>query len=383
MGKSRRWQVVVGLGIGLLLSGYTLSLVGCSDAPTSAYHPPASQLKEGVNVLEAKDPQWGMNAAYVESGRVVYVETRVGPLKPEVYRQSYPDDPPNEMDMRFVDQNGYTFFIMRGGDSLIDPTWSKELKTTMMPGLQVPASERNQDWRVAQHAAKALSVALPSGFADHVFHLSAFAQRTPPPDDPLLQARHAGSVSAPTDRAYGTSSLGNNVWLETDKYSGSTGCAFWYCAASHSATYMWYSGDDWASYGLAIDANNHGRDPSQLSYDCYSAGGPSNGVVINGSTAGGATGSGDGQGGCQTAYNWDSGGYDHLCNDDAAYELWQAKQGGQWTYLGFENGDAIGFQWYGASHCDGNDCGQSPSYFACDCQTFNGCSGDWNTPNCP
>ena len=29
------------------------------------------------------------------------------------------------------------------------------------------------------------------------------------------------------------------------------------------------------------------------------------------------------QGGCQTAYNWDSGGYDHLCNDDTAYEVWQ------------------------------------------------------------
>ena len=34
-------------------------------------------------------------------------------------------------------------------------------------------------------------------------------------------------------------------------------------------------------------------------------------------------------------------------------------------------------------NCRGDACGQSPSYFACDCQTFNGCAGDWNTPNCP
>lgn len=384
MGKSRRWSVVVGLGMGLLVSGYTLSIVGCSGAPTSTYHPPASQLKDGVNILEARDPHWGMNAAFVESGRVVYVETRVGAPKPEVYRQSWPDDPGNEMDLRFVDQHGYTFFIMRGGDTLIDPQWSQELKTTKAQGLQVSGSERNLDWQIAQHAAKALSAALPKGFEDHTFHLASFAHRNPPALDPIMQAKETRIRATPLPDGrivpYGTDYVGDNVWLETDKYSGATGCFAWYCAASHSATYMWYYNGGW---NLAIDANNHGRDPSQLGYDCYSNGGWFSGVVLNGSTAGGVTGSGDGQGGCQTAYNWDSGGYDHLCNDDAAYELWQAKQGGQWTYQGFENGDAIGFQWYGGSWCDGNNCGQSPSYFACDCQSFNGCSGDWNTPACP
>lgn len=51
---------------------------------------------------------------------------------------------------------------------------------------------------------------------------------------------------------------------------------------------------------------------------------------------------------------------------------------------GFENGDAIGFQYAGSGWCQGSACGNgNPAYYACDCQTFNGCSGDWNTPNCP
>ena len=382
MGKGRCLQVLFGVGAGVLVAGYTLSLVGCSGSPTSSYHPPASQLKDGINMLEVKDPHWGTNAAYLENGRVIYVETRVGPMKPEVYRQTWPDDPANEMDMRFVDHNGNTFYVMRGGDTLIDPTWQKEMSSSYQQNLQVPASERALDWQVAQHAAGAMAVALPKGFEDHVFHLTAFAKAPPPPDDPFMKAKEARiqATPLPGGRPYGADYVGNKIRLETEKFSAGTVCFAWTCAASHSATNMWYYNGAW---NLGIVANNHGRSPSQLNYDCYSNGGWFNGVVENGSTAGNNTGSGDGQGGCQTAYSWDSGGYDHLCNDDAAYELWQAKAGGQWTYQGFENGDAIGFQWYGGSWCDGVACGQSPSYFACDCQTFGGCAGDWNTPACP
>jgi hypothetical protein len=382
MDKGRCLQALFGVGVGLLVAGYSVSLVGCSGSPTSTYHPPASQLKEGVNMLEVRDPHWGTNAAYLENGRVIYVETRVGPMKPEVYRHSWPDDPANEMDMRFVDHNGYTFYVMRGGDKLIDPQWQQEMKSTYAQNMAVPASERALDWTVAQHAAGAMALALPKGFEDHAFHLGSFAKQLPPPADPFMEAKAARILKTPlpNGKLYAADYAGNNVWLETDKYSAATECFAWVCAASHSATNMWYYNGGW---NLGIVANNHGRSPSQLGYDCYSNGGWFSGVVENGSTAGSNTGAGDGQGGCQTAYSWDSGGYDHLCNDDAAYELWQAKSGGQWTWQGFENGDAIGFQWYGGSWCDGDACGQSPSYFACDCQSFNGCAGDWNTPACP
>ena len=393
-------KLLVLAAAGLIAMGTgAATLVGCSNG-TSSYHPPASQLKEGVNLLDISNPAWGSNAAFVANGRVVYVETRVGPQKPDVYRQSWPDDPPNEMDMRFVDQNGYTFYVMRGGDSLVDPTWAAEMTKTAAANRLVASADRNLDWQIAQQGAKAVAAALPATFKDHVFHLTAFGEQLPPAEDPVMQAKAERIMSTPLPTgqtpkdqvAYGNFSYASNYsWLETDKYSGSTGCALWVCAASHSATNMWDAEWNGSSYTwvLAVVANNHGRAPSQLHYDCYSNGGWFNpGTTVSGSTAGSNTGNSDGQGGCQTAYSWDSGGYDHLCNDDAAYELWQAKTGSMATGQGYNgaglgNGDQIGFQWYGSSHCDGSFCGSSPSWFACNCSSFNGCSGDWNTPNCP
>jgi hypothetical protein len=331
-----RTKLLVLAAAGMMAMGTgSVMLIGCGSG-TSTYHPPASQLKEGVNLLDVKDPAWGANAAFVQGGRVIYMETRVGPPKPDVYRQSWPDDPPNEMDMRFVDQNGYTFYVMRGGDSLIDPTWSEEIGKTQAANRMVSNADRNLDWQMAQAGAKALAGALPTGFQDHAFHLTSFSRLLPPAEDPMMQAKLERIKAAPLpagDRPYGNFSYAaNQSWLETDAYSGDTGCAVWICVAKHSATRMWDAEWNGSAYTwvLAVDANNHGRHAtdSGMGYHCYSNGGwYGAGTTISGSTAGSATGSWDGQGGCQTAYSWSSNNNAHLCNDDAAYELWQAKSG--------------------------------------------------------
>ena len=384
--RKTAWRTLVGVGAGLLLAGYSLgTLVGCSNS-TQSNHPPISQLKEGVNIIQADDATWGMSAAYVKGGRVVYAESRVGPLKPEVYRQSWPDDPTNEMDFRFVDMNGSTIFVNRGGDNYVDPTWASDLATSEASLATISVTDRQSDWALAKEAAAEIAKALPASFQDHVFHLTAFASTPAPADDPALQTaltEMATKYPAP-DRPYGSYSSGSWTQIYTAKYSAGTVCALWTCAASHSATAQ-YINPNIGAWELAISANNHGRAYNQMSFDCYSGGGVfTGGVSISGSTAGSSTGNSDGQGGCQTAYAWDSGGYNHLCNDDAAYELWQSKTGnvgnnGVWG----TSGGSITFQWYGSSHCDGIACGQSPSYFACDCQSYAGCAGDWNTPNCP
>jgi len=375
----------------LLVAGYTLSLVGCSDgsAPTSS-HPPASQLKEGLTILDAKDAKWGFNAAYVQGGRVVYIESRMGAPKPEVYRNDAPDEPANEMDLRFVDHGDHTFWAQRGGDSFIDPSWNVQMSKELDPSIT--AAERDADYTVAQEGAKALVAALPAAFKDHNYHLSGFSTMVPPTRDPQMLARiqelDGKAPMPPKEKAYGYYADSTWTQLYAYKYSKPTGCFFWVCGGSHSAVAM-YANPNVGAWQYVIAACNHGTCPggSHMSADCYSWNGGGwfqYGVQQNGSTVGGVTGSGDGQGGCQTAYAWDSGGYDHLCNDDAAYELWEAKLGSQWTYMGFENGDAIGFQYAGGGNCRGSLCGSgSPAYFACDCQTFNGCSGDWNTPACP
>jgi len=366
MGKGRSWQVLLGIGAGLLVAGYALSLSGCSDATATTGHPPASQLKEGLNVLDAHDASWGFNAAYVKAGRVVYIESRTGPPKPEVYRISDPDEPSNEMDLRFVDQSGRTFWAQRGGDSWIDPSWEADTQWGSMLAGSTTLAERDLDYTVAQEGAKALTATLPAVFQEHAYHLNVFAKLTPITQDPVAVAK------AGVDTPYASFASSTSTTLTSYKYSKATSCAVWICAASHSAVQMQANG------AAVINACNHGTCPggSGMSKDCASAGGPfAYGVSLNGETAGNTSVTG----GCGTPYNWDSGGYDHLCNDDAAYELWETKGGSTSS----SQGNSISFQWYGASHCRGSACGQSPSYFACDCQTFNGCSGDWNTPNCP
>ena len=390
MGKGRRWQALLGAGAGLLVAGYTLSLVGCADAGPTSSHPPASQLKEGLNLLDTHDAKWGFNAAYVQAGRVVYIESRTGPPKPEVYRNDSPDEPANEMDLRFVDQSNHTFWAQRGGDAWVDASWDIKMTQELDPSI-TPAA-RDQDYTVAQEGAKALIAALPAAFKDHSYHLGIFSKMVPPTRDPQLMAKigefDQKAPQPPKEKAYGYYADSTWTQLYAYKYSKPTGCFFWTCGGSHSAVAM-YANPNVGAWQYVIAACNHGTCPggSGMSADCYSWNGGGwfqYGVQQNGETQGKVTGSGDGTGGCQTAYNWDSGGYDHLCNDDAAYELWEAKLGSQWTYMGFENGDAIGFQYAGSGYCRGSLCGSgSPAHFACDCQTFSGCSGDWNTPVCP
>jgi hypothetical protein len=73
-------------------------------------------------------------------------------------------------------------------------------------------------------------------------------------------------------------------------------------------------------------------------------------------------------GGCATPYNWMSGGYDHLCNSDSSYEMWQAKSGSYQT----SQGDHYSFVWDNGGH-----------NYACNCNNNNDCDGDWKYPGCP
>jgi hypothetical protein len=392
----RTWQRLLGAASSLVVAGCALSLVGCEGSSPSSSHPGAAQLKQGVNLLDVSDSTWGMNAAYLKGSRAVYIETRVGAQKPEVYRTEKPEAPANEMDYRFVDQEGHTFYAVRGGDSFVDPTWASDIDTSR--GLPASAyAQRDNDFQIAQEAAGALALALPTTFKDHVYHMTDFAKLPVPSQDATIQAR--ASVLAekplPAEAEYGTySGYATDVTVNAESL---------YVIASHSATQTgwWYSYNQayschcswwscstcyrtaWAFYGALVTCN-HGDCANSMSYQCESAT-VNNTATVSGTTTSSLTGNNDGYGGCQTAYNWDSGGYDHLCNDDTAYELWQGKGGGWtgWSYSG--TADNIDFKWYGGSHCMGtiNGCGQSPSYFACQCNSFGGCAGDWNAPNCP
>jgi hypothetical protein len=382
MGK--RWQMLFGVGAGLLVAGYSLtSLVGCGGASSStSSRPDASQLKEGLNVLVAKDPTVGLSAAYLQKGRVVYLETRVGLLKPEVYRSDRPNEPAYEMDLRFVDQDNNTFFAQRGGDNFADPSWAQDVARSSTFAAQ--QSDRALDWGMAIEAAKAMVAALPAGWQDHAFHLNNFAAKPNPATDPTLVQRLAAFQAASpgpkaTDQKAYSGTFSASGWIQVYTEKWSRGLLY---VASHSATDMYANFGAGAGWQLEITACNHGTCPAGgdgMGADCYSWNAASNiytsGISETGETNGNTTGSGDGTGGCQTAYNWDSGSGSHLCNDDAAYELYQSVHG-----TTNQSGWAITGQ---SSHCDGDfpACGQSPSNYACNC-AGSACSGDWNTPNC-
>jgi hypothetical protein len=368
--------------LSLLGASAMVALLGCAEEKVNL-RPPIGELHDGLNMIETSDPEWGIAGAFVKNARVIYFETRVGAPKPDVYRTAWPNDPASEIDMRFVDQNGLTFYVQRGGDNYVDPAWEDDVKATRAAVLTIDGRQRELDFEMAQEAAQAFGAAAPASLRDHTYQMSGFAAMLPPSQDAamILRAQKISQEVRPEVPRAGFS-YGAWSWLETDLYSANTGCFAWICWAKHSATLMWdYEGyynasGAWTPIGwvLAINACNHGRCYNELGYNCYSQGGWFWNATVNGEANHNSTAI---NGACQTPYDWDSGGWDHLCNDDSAYELWQAKNGGTGSAAYGTGGDGYRFQWFNASSSKGN------SYFACDCGSFAGCDNDWGRPSCP
>src|SRR3569833_3174076 len=104
--------------------------VGCTSSVDT--RTPVADLNQGLNMLDTSDASWGVTAAYRENDHAVYLEQRVGAMKPQAYREEAPEEPANEIDMRFVDENGITFFVQRGGDGYVDPTWAQEVDDSLL-----------------------------------------------------------------------------------------------------------------------------------------------------------------------------------------------------------------------------------------------------------
>jgi len=344
----------------LLILGGAVALAGCMG---TIERPGAGQLQEGLNLLDVRDAEWGSNAAYVKNGRVVYIETRIGAMKPEIYRQTWPEDSSHEIDVRFVDQNGRTFFVQRGGDNYVDPLWHADIAAHQ--GKPVDRRELDIDFQIAKEAAAAYRVGVPATFVDHAAQMVAIEQEPVPSKNPALQklAKEATQAERADETAYfNWGWAGANASTSTQLYSASTGCFAWICTARHSATRMFVNG---AAY---YNNCNHGRcyNGSGMGYHCSSSGRASaSGNSLTGETNSNTTAV---SGGCATPYNWNSGGYDHLCNSDAAYELWQGKEGRYNT----SRGDHYSFTW---DNGGGN--------YACNCNNNSDCDGDWKRPGCP
>jgi hypothetical protein len=363
---------------GLWVSGgLVLLLAGC-DGNTSQ-RPPAEQLTEGLNLLQVKDPSWGFNAAYMKAGRVIYIESRVGASKPDIYKATWPDDPANEMDMRFIDQEGRSFFIVRGGDEFVDPTWKEDMLSANRAAPKIDLLQREADFGIAQEAATAIHVALPASFKDHAFHMQGIAAQPIPTQNPVIMEalmKHPMVVNQTGEISYanGSFSGASTAYLYSSSCCGGFGM--------HSATNMVSGGN------TQLWACNHGRCPDQLGYVSYTNSHYSGNVSLTGETNVNNLAT---SGGCNGGYSWNtfsqsgchvwscsSKGY-HECNDDAEYEQLEV------YYLGAcsgGNGPATCYGDYNSfAYPDRNNDGNTR--FMCQCSGSGdngGCNGDWSTP---
>jgi hypothetical protein len=365
------------------LSG-TAGLVGCaSGSPTTAStRPSASSLPEGLSILDAR-ADWGTDSAFKENGHVVYLQTRVGPLKPQVYRDQFPNEPLYEMDARIVDEDGRTFTLVIGGDNIIDPSWAADIKAgSALSALDGTTSD--MFYKMARDAGQAFKASASPDLADHIFHVANATWRVPS-EDVVMQARA-------TDRLNVAISNGAQVpfdtltgnYLEGELYGE---CIF-LCVGHHSTVWGWQGTWDstsgaWNSWPANIVACNHGpcANSSSLSLESESVSGGSSdwtpawsslSAVWSDESSGSNSGYTSGHG-CQTNYNWDTPP-GHECNDDSAYELQQIHDS---TVNHGYGGTTLG---NGSNFCvehgsKGNACSCSSS--------CNSCSGDWGFPTAP
>ncbi len=315
-----------GLWIGL---GMVISLAGCTT--DQAPLPPAAELQQGITILDA-DAARGVVVAYRENDDVVYLETRIGALKPAIYRESDPNDTANEVDMMITDKNGIPFYVQRGGDTYVDPTWDQ--KVAIAKGTKATADmDRNRDFALAQKLGQQFSQVADKTLAVSTYHIAMMGQQPTPQQDPGLVAAFAKITTTPIPTSG-----------EQAKWSGG---GWWYplgrlyskclalCIGHHSAVSNWQQQNGTNYFQIVENYCNHGTCAGAMGWECdhYST------WIYNPWTTGEwETNTSISGSGCTTPYDWWGGSNTHLCNDDSAYELMQIKEGtGNTSYGGQGN----------------------------------------------
>jgi hypothetical protein len=397
---SKRIGRGLSLGVGVVLMvacGAAVGVGGCaadtgSGSPASSS--PADSLKVGLTILSS-DPAIGVSAAYKANGRVVYLETRVGQLKEQPYRDAFPKDPMYEMDARVVDQEGRTFSLVIGGDHLIDPTWSLDVQSAGRIKSAAEQTQRDADFSLARDAAREFAAQTGPEFGDHVYHLSNMTARVPSED---AQLQRAPATEHPVIRDYGDncSSDAQEIQLYTiallqgDGFLGGIvgDVVEAISGAQHSTTWGWNYNGCTGGWDEQLVACNHGTcaNSGTMSYSCTSYSGQPH---VNSGTqywsfsgsdlysyeayeANNTTTIG---GGCSTHYGIDiaditiygGGDSNHVCNDDSARELDQIR------YIRTDANNWSG----GSGGWNGN--------FNCDHSThwYGPLDTDAEAPNCP
>lgn len=296
--------------------GITVGLASCT---TDEQLPKVEELQQGVTILDA-DAARGVVAAYREGDDVIYLETRIGNLKPAIYRDSDPDDTANEVDMMIVDSHGKPFYLQRGGDAYVDPTWDQKIAIGKATPLAA-GQDRNRDFALAQKLGRAFPALADKSLAMSTYHVAMMGRQMTPIEDPGLVAAATKIRNTPlptADQGYGTWSAGGWFYPLGRLYEKCLAL----CAGHHSAVSNWqYNGSYWST---VENYCNHGTCAGSMGWTCdkYSDWRYNPWITGEGNTNLSSSGAG-----CTTGYDWWGGSNTHECNDDSAYELMQIKEG--------------------------------------------------------
>ena len=185
--------------------------VGCGGS-SDPERPAVKELKEGLNILQTDNAIVG---AFRKGDHAIYFETRAGAKTLDVYRNLDPSLPEQEMDMRVMDENGRTFYIQKGGDTLPE-AWDKEL-VAEESRPRVDPIVRAEHFEMLKEATAAMEVAdLPVVLKAH--KATVVGTKLAIRDDMLRPAVE----KAVKDLSKGVQNLQRSLQFSVDESSGRT-----------------------------------------------------------------------------------------------------------------------------------------------------------------
>ena len=236
-----------------------LVLTACTSST-----PEPKDLPQGLSVLDATDTS--LTAAYRKGDVAIFVETHRGKPRPATY-QTDPNRTQYEVDLRVSADDGRTFYVLRGGDRFVDPTWATQLAAQMQtPGSRVSNAAL---FDMAHQAGIELAAQRDEldALVPQVDTVIAFGKHAPELWARMLELRSAsgmpdldgevayGGTSGPEPGEHGYGANYYYIQLHAADIDGSP-------AGYHSAVRLQaWNGSAW---GVAADFANHGRSPSEM-----------------------------------------------------------------------------------------------------------------------
>jgi hypothetical protein len=293
------------------------AMVGCAAQAETTPVPSTETVPEGLTVLSTTDDTH-LNIAYRQNNITIYLQANRGHLRPAMYQQK-DAEPVYEVDARYVADNGRTFYLQRGGDDFVDPTWAEDFardQAKPMPSISneklfVMAQEAAEllDSKVAPQLGSKLAMHAQQLDALRTFGKTAVAQFAA--NKEMLVAHRAKMGEVVKEIPYGTNGPEDyGVYLGPNYYYIAVHRKSIYLFGEHSATQT----NSWNGSAWLVQVNmcNHGECAGSMGRKCL--------LQYYERTAQGGYGGFELQT-CHTGYDAFSGGGGHNCHDDSRLQL--------------------------------------------------------------